>query len=241
MANIKDDYVFKLKGGEASTLECVNPFLERREPIVVFFENGRTNIKIGDGKNNYNSLPFISDTNIDINDVQGLAEILHQYEIDLENLDDKIDKIVIDKVYDPNSDNAQSGKAVAEAIETTVGRKTAEGGEIFNDYDNEASGQFSHAQGTGTKAKHKSSSTSGLNTETGTDNQTVVGKYNRVVSDALFVVGNGTDNDSRKNAFEVKANGDVKIDSALILTDSTSGKEYKIYINDGKLQLEEVN
>lgn len=123
-----------------------------------------------------------------------------------------------------------------------VGKFTAEGGEIFNDYDNnEASGQFSHAQGTGTKAKHKSSSTSGLNTETGTDNQTVVGKYNRVVSDALFVVGNGTDNDSRKNAFEVKANGDVKIDSALILTDSTSGKEYKIYINDGKLQLEEVN
>ena len=31
------------------------------------------------------------------------------------------------------------------------------------------------------------------------------------------------------------------IDNALILTDSTSGKEYKIYINDGKLQLEEVN
>ena len=152
------------------------------------------------------------------------------------------DTFDVDQSYSPESQNAQSGIAVAEALENTVGRKTAEGGEIFNDYDNnEASGQISQAQGTGTKAKHKGSSTSGLNTETGTDNQTVVGKYNRVVSDALFVVGNGTDNDSRKNAFEVKANGDVKIDSALILTDSTSGKEYKIYINDGKLQLEEVN
>ena len=28
---------------------------------------------------------------------------------------------------------------------------------------------------------------------------------------------------------------------ALILIDNTSGKEYKIYVNDGKLQLEEVN
>lgn len=116
MAKVKDDYVFKLKGGEASVLECVNPFLERREPIVVFFENGQTNIKIGDGKNNYNSLPFISDTNIDISDIQGLTEILAQYEVDLENLNSKIDKIVIDKVYDPNSNNAQSGKAVSQAI-----------------------------------------------------------------------------------------------------------------------------
>ena len=124
MSKINDDYIFKLKGGEASALEYVNPFLERREPIVVFFENGKANIKIGDGKNNYNSLPFVSDTNIDISDVQGLAEILHQYEIDLENLNDKIDKIVIDKVYDPESENAQSGKAVAQAIgniETLLG------------------------------------------------------------------------------------------------------------------------
>lgn len=140
MAKVKDDYIFKLKGGEASVLECVNPFLERREPIVVFFENGQTNIKIGDGKNNYNSLPFISDTNIDINDVQGLTEILSQYEIDLENLNSKIDKIVIDKVYDPNSDNAQSGKAVSQAIAEKPGQKTPQGGIIFNDYENNVAG-----------------------------------------------------------------------------------------------------
>ena len=30
-------------------------------------------------------------------------------------------------------------------------------------------------------------------------------------------------------------------ENALILIDNTSGKEYKIYINEGKLQLEEVN
>ena len=49
-------------------------------------------------------------------------------------------EIVVDQTYSPESENAQSGKAVAEAIESIggggsdVGQPTADGGEIFNNY-----------------------------------------------------------------------------------------------------------
>lgn len=53
--------------------------------------------------------------------------------------------IEVDLTYSPESSNAQSGKAVAEALaqfepsineDQLVGQKTTEGGEIFNDYEN---------------------------------------------------------------------------------------------------------
>ena len=72
-----------------------------------------------------------------------------------------------------------------------------------------ASGDYSHAEGEGTIAKNRSSHSSGMSTETGCDAQTVIGRYNTVVNDALFVVGNGTDNVNRSNALEVKQNGTV--------------------------------
>lgn len=73
MPQVKDEYIFKLKGGEQAALEYANPFLERREPIVVFLEDGTTNIKIGDGKHNYNELEFISNNDIDVNDIANLV------------------------------------------------------------------------------------------------------------------------------------------------------------------------
>ena len=65
------------------------------------------------------------------------------------------------------------------------------------------------------------------------------GRFNEDRADTLLEIGNGS-NTKRKNIFEVYRNGDAKISNCLILIDKNTGKEYKIYIHDGKLQLEEV-
>lgn len=79
---------------------------------------------------------------------------------------------------------------------SAVGRQTAAGGEIFNDYENnEAQAKFSHASGTGTIATIEA--------------QMVAGKYNAQDNEALFIVGNGTSNTDRKNALVVKTDGSV--------------------------------
>lgn len=74
-----------------------------------------------------------------------------------------------------------------------------------------ASGDYSHAEGEGSVALHSHSHAGGIATKTGCAGQMVVGRYNKVVSDALFVVGNGTDDSHRSNAFEAKKDGSVVI------------------------------
>ena len=53
------EHLYKLKGGEQEAVERNNPFLERREPIVVYFTDGITRMKIGDGIHRYNELEWI--------------------------------------------------------------------------------------------------------------------------------------------------------------------------------------
>ena len=63
--------------------------------------------------------------------------------------------VLADQKYNPKSENAQSGKAVAEALKSSVGTTTEQGGEIFNDYEyNAATGSKSHAEGRRTQAKN---------------------------------------------------------------------------------------
>lgn len=67
-----------------------------------------------------------------------------------------------------------------------------------------------HAEGCGT-AKHDYSHASGISTKTGRTAQTVVGAYNKEVANAYFVVGDGTSNSARHNAFVVKDNGSATL------------------------------
>lgn len=57
------------------------------------------------------------------------------------------------------------------------------------------------------KANYSRSTAAGYQTATSGPNQFVVGQYNADDKDALFIVGNGKDNDHRANAFVVKKNG----------------------------------
>ena len=107
-------------------------------------------------------------------------------------------------------------------------------GETFNDYaNNNASGQYSHAQGTMTSATGTAASAegigtvangmgshaqgshtnasgrfslaSGINTKTTSDGEAAFGTFNVSESDRniLFAIGNGNDDDSRHNIIEV--------------------------------------
>ena len=59
MANdILLDHTYRLKGGEEEAVIKNNPFLERREPCVVFCKDGSTKMKIGDGTHRFIDLPW---------------------------------------------------------------------------------------------------------------------------------------------------------------------------------------
>ena len=85
-----------------------------------------------------------------------------------------------------------------------------------------ASGNSSHAEGSGTIAKAFYSHTEGLSTIANNDSEHASGQYNISSSasttfgdsgNTLFSVGNGTADDARHNAFEIRQNGDIYIAS----------------------------
>ena len=72
------DHVYKLKGGEQEAVERNNPFLERREPIVVYCKDGTTRMKIGDGIHYYNELAWSNEHDA----VTELAQAFEKYKLD---------------------------------------------------------------------------------------------------------------------------------------------------------------
>lgn len=58
MTQVKD-FIFQLKGGNEDSLLRNNPLLKRREPIVVFCNDGTTKMKIGDGVHTYRELDWL--------------------------------------------------------------------------------------------------------------------------------------------------------------------------------------
>ena len=65
------------------------------------------------------------------------------------------------------------------------------------------------AQGYQTKAIARASFAGGTGTIASADSQTALGKYNNINNNALFIVGNGTDDNHRANAFTVNNDGTV--------------------------------
>lgn len=91
---------------------------------------------------------------------------------------------------------------------TTLGNAThAEG------YKTVANQNYAHAEGSNTKASGVASHAGGIGTKATAEAQTAIGKYNAVNNNALAVVGNGTSDNDRSNAFEVLKDGRVTIQS----------------------------
>lgn len=82
---------------------------------------------------------------------------------------------------------------------------------------NTASGRASHVEGEGNKALGDRSHASGYKTITNNPQEVALGKFNKSIKDenkskvTQFSIGIGTSEDDRKNAVEVKQNGDAYI------------------------------
>lgn len=72
-----------------------------------------------------------------------------------------------------------------------------------------ASGFCAHAEGSGSQATNYYSHAEGLGTIAAGRNQTAMGKYNVRDTSSLLIIGNGTGDTNRKNAFKVDGNGNV--------------------------------
>lgn len=78
----------------------------------------------------------------------------------------------------------------------------------------QALGIASHAEGASTVATYSYSHASGRGTKTGRNEQFVCGTYNAGSEENIFEAGNGVDESSRSNAFEVLADGRAKVHAA---------------------------
>lgn len=114
---------------------------------------------------------------------------------------------------------------VEEFMAETPGKKaTATGAEVFNDYENNnATGQYSHAEGVHTTASGEGSHAGGYGSVSGgiasfahgfginttLDYETALGMFNAEGPRTRFSVGIGTADDDRKNALEVTTSGNT--------------------------------
>lgn len=126
-----------------------------------------------------------------------------------------------------------------------VGQATDNGGEIFNDYENNKASKNAHAEGQSTQATGWGSHAEGSNTIAqgfyshaegeGTWApgycQHAMGKFNIPDGSMPFIIGWGGNADTRKNIFSVDMNG------AIHIPDVATNEMYKIYISNGELKI----
>ena len=93
MATQVINHTYKLKGGEEDAVVRSNPFLERREPIVVYCNDGKTRMKVGDGVHHYNDLEFIGGSGNDA------VEIIIDDKLSFESTNVVQNKVVTEALY----------------------------------------------------------------------------------------------------------------------------------------------
>lgn len=139
--------------------------------------------------------------------------------LNTEQIQAKSDGTRLNEVIDDLNSNINNG----------VGKSQINGsntGEIFNDYTNNiasgdkshsegsettSSGDYSHAEGLNTVASGKASHSSGQGTYASGNCQTSIGRFN-VKDDKNeygLIIGNGTDDEHRSNAFAVDWDGNI--------------------------------
>lgn len=88
-------------------------------------------------------------------------------------------------------------------------------------YSTTASGNQAHAEGHNTVASSQSSHAGGQGTYADQLNMTAIGQFNTLNNtNALFVVGNGADNNNRSDAFVVYDDGNILLNNTLFISGS---------------------
>ena len=136
---------------------------------------------------------------------------------------------IIQGVLTQNTARGAQSHAEGQATHADGNRSHAEGNNT------KAGGNYSHAEGYGTKASGIGSHAEGYNTKAENSFEHASGQYNvsnkvnTTFGDSgntLFSVGNGTENNARHNAFEIRQNGDIYITSGgtdILLQDHLGG------------------
>lgn len=108
-----------------------------------------------------------------------------------------------------NSSHAEGGNTEASGACSHAGNdgSVASGDNSTAINGGNASGEGSFAVFPGSQAKHTYAAAMGQDTITGKANQTVIGYYNAVDSNAIFVVGNGSSDTARSNCFSINPDG----------------------------------
>lgn len=153
----------------------------------------------------------------------------------------------IDTTY-LKSETYDAGKTVPQGTSVTIDGTTytvGTGAEIFNDYTNnkavgmnshaeggntQAIGINSHAEGNSTTASGQDSHSEGVGTITSSDYQHVEGKYNVEDSNNKYahIIGNGTANNARSNAFAIDWQGKIYTNNAATGVDVCTDLQSKI-------------
>lgn len=93
-------------------------------------------------------------------------------------------------------------------------------------YMTNAEGEASHAAGRNTIAQGNHSYAGGYNTKATASEQFVIGRWNELKQDALFIVGAGSSEAERKNVFEVWWTGDAYVNGEKVMTKANRYAHY---------------
>lgn len=115
MAQTVIEHVYHLKGGAQLALEHENPLLDRREPVVVFCQDGIVRLKIGDGQTRYNDLPYVG------GDDRGNIQIVVDDHLDIESSNPVMNKVITQELY--NKVSVQPGKRLSTNDYTEADRR----------------------------------------------------------------------------------------------------------------------
>lgn len=134
------------------------------------------------------------------------------------NSDDKIldnNGLTYEKSYSFSVAEGESTKALGRSSHAEGNATLAIGDCAHSEgLNTKAEGYAAHTEGVYTEAYYTGSHAEGNHTKTYTEYQHVAGTYNYYKKDALYIVGNGTSDNDRKNAFEVLKDGRAKVQSA---------------------------
>jgi hypothetical protein len=132
-----------------------------------------------------------------------------------------------------------TGSTIIQVTSNTVFDYYAGGTGIFRAgaYNAEAVGQYSFAPSRDAKAYGQDSIAMGLGTQASGNSQTVVGQFNSPNTDDYFIVGNGTSDGSRANAFRVTTGGSAYVTNKLFVTnveiETTGASTNQALVYDG--------
>ena len=131
-----------------------------------------------------------------------------------------------------NNVHAYAPYSIAMGYESSAGMADKIITESSNIFNGGANGKGAIALGWGADATYDFSAAIGTYVKTSTPSQVVFGKFNADNPNAVFIVGDGTSLNNKRNAFEVTSDGKAKVQNSTTSSDSGLTLATKDYVDD---------